>query len=270
MHKDLEVTILNLEKYQRYCEQLLSIFSNHSKNNPKELDAIEGAIVFLIERFNSVVHSLPPLIEIYYNRRSVTAHSIYSILRSFSLDAMQLSEYIKVLGDSQGKDEDAIRKELNEIASRHFCDKIWGLVFKLDQDPEDINTILSEFPYCFEKSENGKIQKAYNNRQQPSQVEKEMETNQVEKEKKSLKVYYRNLLNLYNALSKVEHFQIIGFGIIRSPELFESRVPKIVANEMKMHIGYLCFIHECAFEKYDISTPILDELGMKENKCNRN
>jgi hypothetical protein len=263
MDKDIKESILILEKYQRNCNQLLSIFAGHSKSNPKKMEVIEVAITFLIERFSSIVHSLPPLIEAYYSRSATTVYSIYSIIRSFCLDAIQICEYIDVIENNQSKNEDDIKYELNGIASRHFCDRISEYVNNFDQDSEDFKTILNNYDFCFkkdkdgkfQKDKDGKFQKAYKNRSQP--------TRQVKIHTKELQNYFQNVSDLYDVLCKVEHFQIIGFGIIRSPELFISRFPIIVANEMKQHIGYLCFFHQSAFERYDISTPILNELGMK-------
>lgn len=243
--------ITRLEKYQHYCKQLLSIFSNHNTDNPKQLDAIEGAIVYLIERFRSVVHSLPVLIDVYYKNSGVNGHSIYSVLRSFSLDAMQVCEYSEIIANAKGKDEETVKGELDEFASRHFCDEIWNRVNGLDQDSENFQLMLNNYPYCF-IAENGKWKNAYKNRIQPKQVKISVQ---------GLDNFYSNMLELYGLLSKIEHFNIIGHGIIRTPEIFRETVPSIIQIDMKNYLSMLTILYEGAFEKYEVSKPILEELN---------
>lgn len=244
--------IVYLENFQCYCTQLLSIFSQHNRQNPKELSAIEGAIVYLIERFNSVAHSLPALFDVYYKNNGVNSFSIFSVLRSFSLDAIQVCEYAEIVGNGEGKNEAAIQEELNEIASRHFCDKMWGLINLLDQNTNDFKTILKNYPYCFIKNNNGQWQNAYKNRVQPKQVCISIQ---------GLKMFSSDMVNLYETLGKVEHFQIIGFGIIRTPELIKNTVSSIIKKNMVNYLKLLVILYEGAFENGNISKPILEALN---------
>lgn len=247
----MEEEIKCLEQYQSYCKNLLSIFSEHNKDNPKTLEGIEAAIIFLIERFSSVVHSLPPLIDVYYKNKGVNGHSIYSVIRSFSLDAMQACEYTEVINRNNGKDETTVTQELDEIASRHFCDKIWDLVKGLERDSRTFKTILNRYPYCFVEI-NGRWQNAYKNREQPNQNCITM---------KGIDKFHANMLNLYQTSSKIEHVSIVGFDIIRAPKIFKETIPPIIKIDMKMYLMMLTFLHEGAFEKYDISKPIIEELN---------
>ncbi len=244
--------IVYLENFQCYCTRLLSIFSQHNRQKPKELSAIEGAIVYLIERFNSVVHSLPALFDVYYKNNGVNSFSIFSVLRSFCLDAIQVCEYAEIVGNGKGKDEATLKGELNEIASRHFCDKMWDLIKRLNQDSDDFKTILNNYPYCFIKNENGQWQNAYNNRVQPNQVCVSIS---------GLNTFSSKMMNLYETFGKVEHFQMIGFGIIRTPELIKNTVSSIIKNDMVNYLRLLVILYEGAFENGDISKPILEALN---------